>query len=89
MGTHDVPKVVDVLNSVTSLNRTPMFEWYVVWYGSKNGYQKTCVLKRLDCVLEKIYDIYFMLSTPHNGGNLYDLLINTRIFTLIMNEMFI
>jgi hypothetical protein len=27
-------------NSVTHLNRTPIFEWYVVWCASKNGYQK-------------------------------------------------
>ena len=27
-------------NSVTSLNKTPRFERYVVWCGSKNGYQK-------------------------------------------------
>ena len=27
-------------NLVTSLDQTPIFEWYVVWCGSKNGYQK-------------------------------------------------
>jgi hypothetical protein len=27
-----------------------MFEWYVVWCGSNNGYQKEMCLKRLDLV---------------------------------------
>ena len=27
-------------NSITSLNRTPIFEWYVVRCEFKNGYQK-------------------------------------------------
>ena len=34
---HEAPKV-DVPNLVTYLNETPMFEWNVVWCGSKNGY---------------------------------------------------
>ena len=29
-----------VSNSITYLDRTPIFEWYVVWCSSKNGYQK-------------------------------------------------
>ena len=29
-----------MLDLVVYLNRTPMFEWFVVWYESKNGYQK-------------------------------------------------
>jgi hypothetical protein len=30
---------------VTFLIRTPIFEWYVVWYDSKNGYPKNMCLK--------------------------------------------
>jgi hypothetical protein len=29
---------VDVSNSVTYLNWTPIFEWYLVWCGSQNGH---------------------------------------------------
>ena len=36
---------VDVPDSVTFLIRTPIFEWYVDWCGSKNGYQKGTCLK--------------------------------------------
>ena len=31
---------IDVPNSITYLNQTPIFEWYVVRCGTKNGYQK-------------------------------------------------
>ena len=31
---------VDMPNSVTYLNRTPIFEWYVDWCGSRNRCQK-------------------------------------------------
>ena len=31
--------------SVISLNRTPIFEWYVVWCGSKNRYQRHVFIK--------------------------------------------
>ena len=35
---------VEIPNSDTLLHRTPKFEWFVVWCGSKNGHQKgiTC-----------------------------------------------
>ena len=32
--------MVDVPNLITYLMCTPMFEWYVVWFGSKNEYEK-------------------------------------------------
>ena len=38
-------------NSVAYLNQIPIFEWYVISYGSKSEYQKKNVLKRLDYVL--------------------------------------
>ena len=37
---------VDVLNSVTYLNRTPIFEWYVIRCGSENKHQKDMCLKK-------------------------------------------
>jgi hypothetical protein len=45
-------KCVHIPNSTAYLNGTPIFEWYVVRSGSKNGNQKyTCVKMRLDCML--------------------------------------
>jgi hypothetical protein len=38
---------VDVPNSVVNLNQTSIFEWYMVWCGFKNGYQKDVSLKEL------------------------------------------
>jgi hypothetical protein len=39
------PPKVDMPNLVSGLNRTPIFEWYVVRCGSKNGCQRR-VFKR-------------------------------------------
>ena len=36
---------VDMSNLVPSLNQAPIFEWYVVKCGSKNGYQNYSCLK--------------------------------------------
>ena len=49
----NIPKVV-VHNLVTFLIRTPMFEWYVVWYGSKIGYKvDMCFREKSDFLLRK------------------------------------
>ena len=38
-------------NSVSDLNQTPIFEWYVVWCGSTKDNKKVpCVQKRLSYV---------------------------------------
>lgn len=37
---------VDNPNSMRFLIRIPMFEWFVVWCGSKNGYKKDMCIKR-------------------------------------------
>ena len=34
-----------MLDLVSDLNHTPIFEWYVVWCGSTMDTKKTCVLK--------------------------------------------
>ena len=42
---------VDILNSVTYFNRTPALEWYVVWCGFKNRYQKgMCLIEFELCI---------------------------------------
>ena len=38
---------IDMLDSVTYLNRTPIFEWYMVRFGSKDGHQKDICLKEI------------------------------------------
>ena len=59
------------------LIRTPIFEWFVVWCGSKNGYQTYMFLKEIG------------LHTQWGGGGMYDHLMRMRIFSLIMNRIFI
>ena len=39
---------VGVANSVTSLNWTPLFEWYVIRCGSNTGYQKDKCIKETE-----------------------------------------
>ena len=42
-GKHEIYPKVDMPISINYLNWAPIFEWYVVWYGCKNEYQKdTC-----------------------------------------------
>lgn len=41
-----------VFGSVSILRRTPMFEWHVVGYGSKDGYWKAFVRRRLGYMLK-------------------------------------
>ena len=38
---------LDVPNSVNYLNQIPIFEWYGVWFGSKNRYQIDMGLKEV------------------------------------------
>jgi len=45
---------VDVPNSVTYCNETPIIKWYVVKYGSKNGYQKDMSLKDIELCAQNL-----------------------------------
>ena len=47
--------------------------------------KKTRVYKRLDCMLK--YDNILTLKVNINWRGLYDYLMNTRIFTLILNKI--
>ena len=40
--------MVDMPNSITYLDQTPIFEWYLVSVAPRTDTRKTCVLKRLD-----------------------------------------
>ena len=53
-------------NSVSYLDRTPIFERYVIKYVSKNGYQNICIEKRLDYAIKN--DKHSKLSSNIIGG---------------------
>ena len=53
-------------NLVTCLNRAPTYEWYVVWCGSKNGYQKDMYL-----FVRSKYDKHSRFNSQHNLGGGY------------------
>lgn len=66
-----------------------MFEWYVLICGSKIGYQKDMCMTKIGLRPQN------MTTIPKWGGGkggrerLYDRLINMRIFSMVMNNMFI
>jgi hypothetical protein len=62
-----------------------MFEWYVVRCGSKNGQKKDVCLKKIKLHAQNILTILVSIVN-RIGGEQYDHLMSTGIFTLIMNE---
>jgi hypothetical protein len=61
--------MVDVPNSVTYCNQTPMFECYVVWCGSKNRYQKDMNLTEIgQCAQNMITILGSMVNSIGVGG---------------------
>ena len=80
--------MVDVSISVIDPNQTPTFEWYVIYRcGSKDGYQKD-MFKR-DWTTCSKYDNHSRPKGQHDWEDLYDHLMNMRIFVKIMNNIFI
>ena len=67
-------------DSVADLNHTPILEWYEVFCGSKNGYQKDMCWNESELHAE--YDIHSRLN--NHLGDIYDQLKSTRMFTLII-----
>ena len=57
---------VDNPYSVTFLIRTPIFEWYVVRFASKNGYQKDVFVRYWTSCSK--YDDHSRLNGEHNWG---------------------
>ena len=76
---------ISMPNLGTYSNWTPIFEWYVVGVGAKNGYRKDKCLKEIGLCTQN----YSRFNNQHEWKNLYDHLMNIRIFTLIMNKIFI
>ena len=60
---------VDVPNSVTCPTQKPIFEWYVVWCGSKNGHQKDMRLKEIGLRAQNM--ITFLSSIGNQIGRIY------------------
>ena len=56
-------------NSVAYLNRTPIFEWYVIGMSLKMDTKR--LLKR-DWTMRSKNDKHSKLSSQHNWGDLYD-----------------
>ena len=49
--------MVGVPNLITYLTCTPIFEWYVVWCGYKNEYQKDMCLKEIGLYAQNMITI--------------------------------
>ena len=47
---------------VTFLIMTPIFGWYVFWYGSKNGYQKDMCMKEIGLSVQNMITLGQMVN---------------------------
>ena len=74
-------------NLVTYFNWTPIFEWFLVGCGSKNRHEKD--MFESDWTTFSKCVIYSRFNSQHNWGDVYDHLTRKRIFTSIMNKIFI
>ena len=63
------PKV-DLPESVTYLNRTSIFEWYVVWCGSKNRYHKDMFLRSIALHAQNMVPILSSIVNITEGTHL-------------------
>ena len=79
---------VDLPNLVTYLDWTPIFEWYVVICDSKNRYETDMCLKEIGLRAQNMITI-FRLNSQHKWGDLYDYLMSTTIFTLILHKILV
>ena len=78
-------------NSVTYLHGTLVFEWYVVRYDSINIYQKGMCLKEIELHVRSVIITILcsIVDVIEGWGSLDDLVMNMRIFTMIMLKIFI
>jgi hypothetical protein len=77
------------LNQLLTFIGTLLFEWYVVKCGSKKEHQQDMCLIETERV--HAHNLMFILGSPINidWGDLDDHSIRKRMFTLIMNRIFI
>ena len=80
---------LDVPTSVTQLNRTPISEWYVVRCGSNNGYLRDMCSKDIGLRVQNVMTVLSLIVNIIDGDLLYDHFMSIRIFTLMINEIFI
>ena len=73
----------------TTLFWTPKFEWYVGRCGSQNWHPKRHHMFEGDWTKCSKYVEHSKLNSQHDWEDLYDQLLSTGIFTLIMNKIFI
>ena len=61
-------------NLITSVNWTPIFEWCMVWWGSKKEYQEEMCLTDIGLCAENMITILSSIVNIKWGeGRLYDL----------------
>ena len=60
-------------NTVAYLNRTTIFECYVVKYGSKNGYQKDTCFIEIGLYVLRIHLPFLDSNNQHNGWKRTDM----------------
>jgi hypothetical protein len=77
---------VDVPDSFTYLNQTPIFDWYVIRCGSKNKYQKDMCLKESELHAQNMITILGSIVI-NIMGDVYDHLMSMRIVTLMTNKI--
>lgn len=82
------PCNVDVPYMVLHQNQTFAIEWYGGMCGYKNKYKNQKHVSKKGWTTNSNYDNHSTLDSHHNWKNLYDQLISTKYFTLIMNKMF-
>ena len=73
---------------VTYLDQTPIYEWFVVRGSSKNKYIQDLCSKEMELCAQN-FNHHSRPNNVHIWKNLYDYLMNMRIFTLMMNKIFI
>ena len=61
--------MIDTPYSVTFLIETPIFEWYVVWCGSKNGYRKDMCLHEITLRAQHMMTILGSIVYVIGGGD--------------------
>jgi hypothetical protein len=79
---------VDMPHSFTYFIYLASYGVNLVWCGSKNGYQKGMCLKEIGLCVQKMITIVSSLVNTIER-DLYDHLMGTKIFALMMNEIFI
>ena len=77
-----------MLKLVTFLYLTSAFKWYVIRFDYKNGYQIDIRLKEIGVRAENMITTLGSIGSII-GEHLYDHLMSTRTFNLIMSKTFI